>query len=474
MNFETTIGLEVHVELKTHSKIYSPTPVEFGDEPNANTNVIDWAYPGTLPTLNKGVVRDGIMAGLALHAQISKHMHFDRKNYFYPDNPKAYQVTQSETPIAHDGWIEIEVNGKKKKIGIKEMHIEEDAGKNTHTSNYSYVDLNRQGTPLIEIVSKPDIASPEEAVAYLEALRQRIQFTGISDVKMEEGSMRVDTNISIRPIGSDKYGTKTEMKNINSFNFVKKALNFEQQRHEKVIMSGGTIAQETRRFDEATGETISMRTKEGSDDYRYFPEPDIPPLEVSDEWIQEIEDAMPEMPGERRARYTNDLGLSEYDAMVLTQTKEMSDFFEATIALGADPKKAANYLMNDVNSYLNDKQVDLQDTKLTPANLAGMIKLIDDGTISSKMAKKVFKGILDGQEPAAYAEKNGLVQLSDPAKLQPIVNEVLANNQQSIEDYKNGKDRAVGFLVGQIMKQTRGKANPGVVNKLLMKALNEK
>ncbi|MDD6454478.1 MAG: Asp-tRNA(Asn)/Glu-tRNA(Gln) amidotransferase subunit GatB [Lactobacillus sp.] len=474
MNFETTIGLEVHVELKTHSKIYSPTPVEFGDEPNANTNVIDWAYPGTLPTLNKGVVRDGIMAGLALHAQISKHMHFDRKNYFYPDNPKAYQVTQSETPIAHDGWIEIEVDGKKKKIGIKEMHIEEDAGKNTHTSNYSYVDLNRQGTPLIEIVSKPDIASPEEAVAYLEALRQRIQFTGISDVKMEEGSMRVDTNISIRPIGSDKFGTKTEMKNINSFNFVRKALNFEQQRHEKVIMSGGTIAQETRRFDEATGETISMRTKEGSDDYRYFPEPDIPPLEVSDEWIQEIQDAMPEMPGERRARYTNDLGLSAYDAMVLTQTKEMSDFFEVTIALGADPKKAANYLMNDVNSYLNDKQVDLQDTKLTPANLAGMIKLIDDGTISSKMAKKVFKGILDGEEPAAYAEKNGLVQLSDPAKLQPIVDDVLANNEQSIEDYKNGKDRAVGFLVGQIMKQTRGKANPGVVNKLLMKALNEK
>lgn len=473
MNFQTTIGLEVHVELKTHSKIYSPTPVEFGDEPNANTNVIDWAYPGTLPTLNKGVVRDGIMAGLALHAQISKHMHFDRKNYFYPDNPKAYQVTQSETPIAHDGWIEIEVDGKKKKIGIKEMHIEEDAGKNTHTSNYSYVDLNRQGTPLIEIVSEPDIASPEEAVAYLEALRQRIQFTGISDVKMEEGSMRVDTNISIRPIGSDKYGTKTEMKNINSFNFVKKALNFEQQRHEKVIMSGGEIAQETRRFDEATGETIAMRSKEGSDDYRYFPEPDIPPLEISDEWIDEIRQDMPEMPGERRERYTKDLGLSDYDAMVLTQTKEMSDFFEATVKLGADPKKAANYLMNDVNSYLNDKQVDLQDTKLTPENLAGMIKLIDDGTISSKMAKKVFKGILAGEEPAAYAEKNGLVQLSDPAQLQPIVDDVLANNQQSIEDYKNGKDRAVGYLVGQIMKATRGKANPGVVNKLLMKALNE-
>ena len=472
MNFQTTIGLEVHVELKTNSKIYSPSPVQYGVEPNLNTNVIDWAYPGTLPTLNKGVVRDGIMAGLALHANITKHMHFDRKNYFYPDNPKAYQVTQSDTPIATDGWVEIEVNGKKKKIGIAEMHIEEDAGKNTHTGQYSYVDLNRQGTPLIEIVSKPDIASADEAVAYLEALRQRIQFTGISDVKMEEGSMRVDTNISIRPFGSDHFGTKTEMKNINSFNYVKNALEFEEKRHQQVILSGGTIAQETRRYDEATKETVSMRSKEGSEDYRYFPEPDIPPLDVSDEWINEIKSEMPEMPGERRKRYTNDLGLSDYDAMVLTQTKEMSDFFDEAVKDGADPKRVANYLMNDVNSYLNDEQVDLQDTKLTPANLAGMVKLITDGTISSKMAKKVFKGIIAGEEPAAYAKAHGLVQLSDPKELQPIIDDILSNNQQSIEDFKNGKDRAVGYLVGQIMKQTRGKANPQVVNQLLMKSLN--
>ena len=474
MNFETTIGLEVHVELKTNSKIYSPSPVEYGDQPNRNTNVIDWGYPGVLPTLNKGVVRDGIMAGLALHAQIARHMHFDRKNYFYPDNPKAYQITQSETPIAHDGWIEIEVNGKKKKIGIEEMHIEEDAGKNTHTSKYSYVDLNRQGTPLIEIVSKPDIASPEEAVAYLEALRQRIQFTGISDVKMEEGSMRVDTNISIRPVGSEQFGTKTEMKNINSFNYVRKALEFEQKRHQNVLLSGGHIAQETRRYDEATGETISMRTKEGSDDYRYFPEPDIPDLNVDQKWIDEIEAEMPEMPGERRAHYVKDLGLTDYDAMVLTQTKEMSGFFEEAVKDGGDPKRVANYLMNDVNSYLNDKQVDLPDTKLTPANLAGMVKLIEDGTISSKMAKKVFKGILDGEEPSTYAKEHGLVQLSDPAQLQPIVDDVLANNEQSIEDFKNGKDRADGYLMGQIMKQTRGKADPQVVTKLLMKSLNAK
>ena len=474
MNFQTTIGLEVHVELKTKSKIYSPSPVEYGVEPNLDTNVIDWAYPGTLPTLNKGVVRDGIMAGLALHANISKHMHFDRKNYFYPDNPKAYQITQSDTPIATNGWVEIEVNGKKKKIGIAELHIEEDAGKNTHTGKYSYVDLNRQGTPLIEIVSKPDIASADEAVAYLEALRQRIQFTGISDVKMEEGSMRVDTNISIRPYGADKLGTRTEMKNINSFNYVHNALEYEEKRHQQVLMSGGTIVQETRRYDEATKTTKEMRSKATADDYRYFPEPDIPPLEISDDWIQQIADEMPEMPGNRRERYVNDLGLTQYDAEVLTQTKEMSDFFDAAVKDGADPKRVANYLMNDVNSYLNDQQVDLQDTKLTPEHLAGMVKLITNGTISSKMAKKVFKGILDGEEPEAYAKAHNLVQLSDPAQLQPIIDDVLANNQQSIEDFKNGKDRAVGYLVGQIMKQTHGKANPKIVNQLLMKALNAK
>lgn len=472
MNFETTIGLEVHVELKTNSKIFSPSPVQFGSKPNANTNVIDWGYPGVLPSTNKGVVEDGIKAALALHAEIEQHPHFDRKNYFYPDNPKAYQISQSETPLAHDGWLEIEVDGAKKKIGIAEMHIEEDAGKNTHSPNgFSFVDLNRQGTPLIEIVSKPDITLPDEAYAYLEALRQRIQFTGVSDVKMEEGSMRVDVNISIRPIGSDKYGTKTELKNLNSFNYVRKGLAFEEQRQQRVLMSGGTIGQETRRYDEASGQTILMRVKEGSDDYRYFPEPDLPVLEISDDWINGIKADMPEMPSNRRDRYVNELGLKEYDAMVLTQTKEMSDFFEAAVAQGADAKMTANYLMGDVNAFLNDNQVDLQDTKLTPENLAGMIKLIDDGTISTKMAKKVFKAITKGEEPAGYVKEHGLVQLSDPAQLQPIIDEVLANNEQSIEDFKNGKDRAVGYLVGQIMKQTHGQANPQVVNQLLMKSL---
>ena len=475
MNFQTTIGLEVHVELKTNSKIYSPSPVEYGDQPNANTNVIDWGYPGVLPTLNKGVVRDGIMAGLALHAQIAHHMHFDRKNYFYPDNPKAYQITQSDTPIAHDGWIEIEVDGKKKKIGIEEMHIEEDAGKNTHTSKYSYVDLNRQGTPLIEIVSKPDIASPEEAVAYLEALRQRIQFTGISDVKMEEGSMRVDTNISIRPVGSDKFGTKTEMKNINSFNYVRKALAFEEKRHQNVLMSGGHIAQETRRYDEPTGTTVSMRTKEGADDYRYFPEPDIPDLNVSDEWIKEIESEMPEMPCERRKHYVDDLGLTDYDAMVLTQTKEMSDFFDEAVAAGADPTLAANWMNTQVNGYLNDHRIELKDIKLTPEHLAEMIKLIKDGTISSKIAKKVFaETIENGTDPKKYVEDNGMVQLSDTSVLAPMVKKVVDDNPQSVEDFKNGKDRAIGFLVGQIMKQTRGKANPKMVNKLLNQELQSR
>ncbi|MCT6823245.1 MAG: Asp-tRNA(Asn)/Glu-tRNA(Gln) amidotransferase subunit GatB [Apilactobacillus sp.] len=473
MNFETTIGLEVHVELKTNSKIFSPSPVQYGVDPNLNTNVIDWGYPGVLPTTNKGVVKSGIMAALALHAEVEKHPHFDRKNYFYPDNPKAYQITQKDTPDAHDGWIEIEVDGKKKKIGIEEMHIEEDAGKNSHGTKFSYVDLNRQGTPLIEIVSKPDIASPDEAYAYLEALRERILFTGISDVKMEEGSMRVDVNVSIRPYGQKEFGTKVELKNLNSFNFVRKGLAYEEKRQQRVIMSGGEIQQETRRYDETTGKTVLMRVKEGADDYRYFPEPDLPSLEISDDWINEINESMPEMPASRRARYVKDFGLTEYDAMVLTQTKEMADFFDQMNELGADPKMASNYLQVNVNAYLNDEQKDLSETEITPENLANMIKLIEDGTISSKMAKKVFKGITEGKEPKKFVEENGMVQLSDPAQLQPIIDDILANNQQSVEDFHNGKDRAVGFLVGQIMKATRGKANPQVVNELLMESINK-
>ncbi|WP_171336525.1 Asp-tRNA(Asn)/Glu-tRNA(Gln) amidotransferase subunit GatB [Enterococcus cecorum] len=476
MNFETVIGLEVHVELKTDSKIFSPAPAHFGAEPNSNTNVIDWGYPGVLPVMNKRALEFGMKAALALNCEISQHTHFDRKNYFYPDNPKAYQISQFDQPIGHDGWIEIEVEGKKKKIRIERVHLEEDAGKNMHgNEGYSYVDLNRQGTPLIEIVSEADMRSPEEAYAYLEALRSIIQFTEVSDVKMEEGSMRCDANISLRPYGQEAFGTKTELKNLNSMTFVKKGLAYEEKRQAKVLLSGGEIKQETRRFDEKTNTTILMRVKEGSSDYRYFPEPDIPRFEIDDAWIERVRQSLPEMPAKRRERYINELELPEYDAMVLTQTKEMSDFFDATIENGADAKLASNWLMGEVSAYLNSEKLELNQSKLMPESLAGMIQLIVDGTISSKIAKKVFQELMkNGGDPKVIVKEKGLIQLSDPAQLLPIINEVLDNNAQSIEDFKNGKDRAVGFLVGQIMKATKGQANPGVVNQLLKQELGKR
>ncbi len=473
MNFETVIGLEVHVELKTDSKMFSSAPAHFGAEPNTNTNVVDWGYPGVLPVVNQRAIDFGMRAALALNCTISQHTKFDRKNYFYPDNPKAYQISQFDQPIGHDGWIEIEVEGVTKRIRIERVHLEEDAGKNNHGSDgYSYVDLNRQGTPLIEIVSEADMRSPEEAYAYLEAVKQIIQFTGVSDVKMEEGSMRCDANISLRPIGQEEFGTKAELKNLNSFNFVRRGLAHEEIRQAKVLLSGGVIQQETRRYDEVTGETILMRVKEGSSDYRYFPEPDIPNLEIDDAWVERVRQSIPEMPKARRLRYVNELGLPEYDAMVLTQTKEMSDFFEEMLNKKADAKQASNWLMGEVSAYLNSEKLELAETKLTPENLAGMITLIEDGTISSKIAKKVFRElILNGGDAKKVVEAKGLVQLSDPAQLLPMINEVLDNNAQSIEDFKNGKDRAVGFLVGQIMKATKGQANPGVVNQLLNQEL---
>lgn len=469
MNFETTIGLEVHVELKTKTKIFSPAPVSYGTDPNTNANVIDFGFPGTLPTLNKNAYRLGIMTALALNAKITQDTHFDRKNYFYPDNPKAYQITQKEEPLGREGWVEIEVHGQKKKIGIEELHIEEDAGKNTHgDSGYSYVDLNRQGTPLVEIVSKPDIKSPDEAYAYLEKLRQIIQFTGASDVKMEEGSMRVDTNISVSPIGSDKLGQKVELKNLNSFKHVKNGLAFEEKRQIGILMAGGSIQPETRRYDEPSDSTILMRVKEGADDYRYFPEPDLPDYHIDSEWIEQIRQEIPEMPDKRRKRYIEDLQIPEYDASVLTDTKEMSDFFDQTVALGADPKQVSNWLMVNVNAYLNENNLELQQTKLTPKHLATMIGLVKDGTISSKIAKKVFaETIAHGSEPKAWVQSKGLIQQSDPQVLTPIITQVLDDNQQSVVDFKNGKDRAFGFLVGQIMKQTHGQANPKVVNQIL-------
>ncbi|MBT0133657.1 Asp-tRNA(Asn)/Glu-tRNA(Gln) amidotransferase subunit GatB [Listeria seeligeri] len=476
MNFETVIGLEVHVELKTNSKIFSSAPSHFGAEPNTNTTVVDLGMPGVLPVLNKRAVEFGMKAAMAINCEIAEHTKFDRKNYFYPDNPKAYQISQFDKPIGEHGWIEIEVGGKKKKIGITRLHLEEDAGKNTHTSHgYSLVDINRQGTPLIEIVSEPDIRSAEEAYAYLEKLKSIIQYTGVSDVKMEEGSMRCDANISIRPIGQEEFGVKTELKNLNSFNNVRKGIEYEEKRQAEVLLSGGIIEQETRRFEEATGKTSLMRIKEGSDDYRYFPEPDLVDLFIDDAWKERIRAEIPELPDKRQIRYINDLGLPAYDAMVLTLTKEMSDFFEATIKAGADAKQASNWLMGEVSAYLNAEQKELHETGLTPANLAGMIQLIEAGTISSKIAKKVFRELaLNGGDAEQVVKDKGLVQISDEGALRTIIGEILDNNEQSITDYKNGKDRAVGFLVGQVMKATKGQANPPMVNKLLLEEMNKR
>ena len=472
MHFETVIGLEVHVELKTDSKIFSPSPAHFGAEPNTNTNVIDLGYPGVLPVVNKRAVEWGMKAAMALNMTVARESKFDRKNYFYPDNPKAYQISQFDQPIGENGWIDIEVNGETKRIGITRAHLEEDAGKLTHKNGYSLVDLNRQGTPLIEIVSEPDIRTPEEAYAYLEKLRSIIQYIEVSDVKMEEGSMRCDANISIRPYGQDKFGTKTELKNLNSFTFVRKGLEYEEKRQEQVILSGGKIEQETRRFDETTGTTKLMRVKEGSDDYRYFPEPDIVPMIISDEWMEEVRKTIPELPDARQRRYQEELGLPAYDAHVLTLTKEMSDMFEKTVSLGADAKLASNYLMVDVNAYLNKVQKELRETALTAEGLAGMIKLITDGTISSKIAKKVFAELIEhGGDAEKIVKEKGLVQVSDSGQLLAWVNEALDNNPKSIEDYKNGRDRAIGFLVGQIMKVSKGQANPQMINKMLLEEI---
>ena len=458
MNFETIIGLEVHVELKTNSKIFSPAPAHFGEDPNANTNIVDWSFPGVLPVMNKGVIDYGIKAALALNMDIHQRMHFDRKNYFYPDNPKAYQISQFDEPIGYNGWIEIELeDGSTKKIRIERAHLEEDAGKNTHgVDGYSYVDLNRQGVPLIEIVSEADMRSPEEAYAYLTALKEIIQYTGISDVKMEEGSMRVDANISIRPYGQEAFGVKTELKNLNSFNFVRRGLAYEEKRQAEVLRSGGQIQQETRRYDEATGETLLMRVKEGSADYRYFPEPDLPIFEIEDEWIEKVRAELPAFPKERRTKYVNNLGL----------------FFEAALAQGADAKTASNWLQGDIAQYLNAENQTIDQIGLTPENLTEMLQLVADGTISSKIAKKVFVHLAkNGGSAKEYVKSAGLIQISDPAQLLPVIQEVFANNEKALNDYKGGNKNAAKSLVGQIMKATRGQANPQVAQKLLNEEL---
>ncbi len=477
MNFETIIGLEVHVELKTNSKIFCGCSTEFGAPPNTNVCPICLGHPGTLPTLNEAAVEFAMKAAMALNCEIAETMTFDRKNYYYPDNPKAYQITQDVKPIGEHGWIEIEVDGEKKKIGITRIHLEEDAGKLTHAdgADYSLVDFNRQGTPLIEIVSEPDIRTPEEAYAYLEKLKAIIQYTGVSDVRMEEGSLRCDANISLRPVGQKEFGTKTELKNLNSFAHVRSGIAYEEVRQAEVLRDGGVIEQETRRYDEAAKKTILMRIKEAADDYRYFPEPDLVEIEIADEWKNRVREDIPELPDARRIRYIEDLDLPAYDAMVLTQLKELSDYFEEVIAAGADSKLASNWMMGDVSAYLNAEQKEITDIAMTPESLASMIKLIENGTISSKIAKNIFKDLIEkGGDPEAIVKEKGLMQISDEGELATLVNEILDNNPQSIQDIKDGKDRALGFLVGQAMKVTKGKANPQMINKLLREEIEKR
>lgn len=475
MKFETVIGLEVHVELKTDSKIFSSSSNAFGDKPNANVNPKDLGYPGTLPVLNEEAVNYGMKASLALNCDIARETIFDRKHYFYPDNPAAYQISQDESPIGENGWIEIEIDGKKKKIGIERIHLEEDAGKLTHEMDGTLVDYNRQGTPLIEIVSEPDIRSPEEAYLYLEKLKSIIQYTGVSDVRMEEGSLRCDANISLRPVGQEEFGTKVELKNLNSFAYVRAGLEHEEVRQAKILSEGGSLDQETRRYDEKTKKTILMRVKDDADDYRFLPDPDVVPLTISDEWIERVREEIPELPDARKQRYVEELGLSDYDAGVITATIEMADFFEEAVAIGADEKLVANWLMGDLSAYMNKHLKELPELAITPVGLAKMIKMIQDGTISSKIAKRVFAHLVEnGGDPEEFVKKEGLVQISDEGELLKIVNEVLDANEQSVADFKDGKGRALGFLVGQIMKATKGQANPQLANKLLKEEIEKR
>src|SRR5690625_2986742 len=475
MTYETVIGLEVHVELKTKSKIFSSSPNGFGSEPNSNINPKDLGYPGTLPVLNEEAVNYGMKAAMALNCDIASETVFDRKHYFYPDNPAAYQISQDEQPIGEHGWVEIEVDGKKKKIGIERIHLEEDAGKSTHAADGSLVDYNRQGTPLIEIVSEPDIRSPEEAYAYLEKVKSIIQYTGVSDVRMEEGSLRCDANISLRPVGQEEFGTKTELKNLNSFAYVRSGLEHEEVRQAKILSAGGVIEQETRRYDEKTKKTILMRVKNDADDYRLIPDPDLVPLYIDEDWKERIRKEIPELPDARKQRYVDEMDLSDYDAGVLTTTKEMADFFEDTVKLGADGKLAANWLMGDLSAYMNKHLKELPELAITPEGLAKMIKLIEDGTISSKIAKQVFAELVEnGGHPEVFVKEKGLVQISDAGQLREIIGKVLDENEQSVADFKDGKGRALGFLVGQTMKATKGQANPQMVNKILKEEIEKR
>ncbi|MBE9918309.1 Asp-tRNA(Asn)/Glu-tRNA(Gln) amidotransferase subunit GatB [Paenibacillus donghaensis] len=474
--YETVIGLEVHVELKTESKIFCGCSTEFGAPPNTHTCPICLGHPGVLPVLNKQAVEYAVKAAMALNCEIADVSKFDRKNYFYPDSPKAYQISQYDQPIGQHGWIDIEVDGQTKRIGITRLHLEEDAGKLTHIDGgyASLVDFNRVGTPLVEIVSEPEISSPEEARAYLEKLRAIMQYCEVSDVKMEEGSMRCDANISIRPYGQKEFGTRAELKNMNSFRGVQRGLEYEEYRQAEILDEGGVVVQETRRWDEAQGKTLSMRGKEEAHDYRYFPDPDLVKIYIDQEWKDRIRVSIPELPDARKARYTSQYGLPSYDAEVITSSKPIADLFEDSLKYTQDAKSVSNWIMGELLGYLNSNNLEFSDVKLTGQGLGEMIGLIEKGTISTKIAKTVFKEMLEsGKLPQQIVEEKGLVQISDEGAIKSIVEQVVAANPQSVEDYRAGKQKAIGFLVGQVMKESRGKANPAIVNKLLEEVLKQ-
>ena len=472
--YETVIGLEVHVELATKTKIFCGCSTAFGGAPNTHTCPVCTGMPGSLPVLNKQVVEYAIAVGLATNCSITQYCKFDRKNYFYPDNPQNYQISQLYLPICRNGGIEIETAAGKKTIGIHEIHMEEDAGKLVHDdwTGSSMVDYNRSGVPLIEIVSEPDMRSADEVIAYLEKLRMIIQYLGASDCKLQEGSMRADVNLSVREVGATEFGTRTEMKNLNSFKAISHAIEGERARQIELLEEGRQVIQETRRWDDNKESSYAMRSKEDAQDYRYFPEPDLPLFEISDEWIEEMRTELPEFPKDRRARYVAELGLSDYDANQLTATKVTSDFFEAAVALGGDAKQVSNWLQGEVAQFLNAEGKTLEEIKLTPENLVEMIAIIEDGTISSKIAKKVFVHLAkNGGGAREYVEKAGLVQISDPEVLIPIIHQVFADNEAAVADFKSGKRNADKAFTGFLMKATKGQANPQVALKLLAQEL---
>lgn len=472
--YETVIGLEVHVELATKTKIFCGCTTAFGGAPNTHTCPVCTGMPGSLPVLNKQVVEYAMAVGLATNCKITQNCKFDRKNYFYPDNAQNYQISQLYYPICRDGHIDINVNGNKKSIGIHEIHMEEDAGKLIHDEweDCSLVDYNRSGVPLIEIVSEPDMRSSEEVIAYLDKLRTLIQYLGASDCKLQEGSMRADVNLSIREVGATEFGTRTEMKNLNSFKAISRAIAGERARQIELLEDGKTVTQETRRWDDNKEFSFAMRSKEDAQDYRYFPEPDLVPIVISDEWIQRVKAEEPEFKDEKMARYVKDFELPEYDADIITSSKKLSDIFEAATAICNKPKKVSNWLMVETMRILKEKEMDADDITFAPENLAKLIELVEAGTINGSVAKEVFEQVFaDNVDPDQYVEEKGLKQVNDEGELRSTIEQIIAANPQSVEDYRNGKEKAIGFLVGQTMKAMKGKANPGMVNQILKELL---